>query len=32
MGVSRVILGSVAVKDPQLVKDACKNMAVNALL
>ena len=24
MGVSRVILGSVAVKDPQLVKDACK--------
>ena len=24
MGVSRVILGSVAVKNPQLVKDACK--------
>ena len=24
MGVSRVILGSVAVKDPQLVKEACK--------
>ena len=24
MGVSRVILGSVAVKNPQLIKDACK--------
>ena len=24
MGVSRVILGSIAVKNPQLVKDACK--------